>query len=153
MLDLGKWKIIKLGFWLGIGFIIPQIIVLYGGSIVAALAMPAMMEMPMQDTDVISSLDRKDQIEIGPYEDKSNATQLLILGTIVNTGSEPASSIQLEAELFDAEKKFVYECTEYISNRVMPGESENYQIKCGCSSSPIPKYSTINVRVVGAHGF
>jgi hypothetical protein len=87
------------------------------------------------------------------YEDKTKGGQLLILGSIRNNGSKPASSIQLEAELFDVNDKFVYECTEYISNEVMSGESENFQIKCGCRDSQLPEYSSINIRVIGAHSF
>jgi hypothetical protein len=92
-------------------------------------------------------------IKIDTYEDKTENGQLLVLGSLTNNGSKPASSIQLEAELFDDNGKFVYECNKYISNRVMPGESENFQIKCGCRDSMLPKYRSMNIRIVSVHNF
>lgn len=163
MNELGIWKTIKFGFWLGVGFIIPQLIVMYGGTYITFLAMPKMMEMAMDNpseskdsfdvSEFTSQLDQTKKIEIGKYEDKSKDGQLLILGTITNKGDKPASSIQLEVELFDAEGKFVYECSEYISRKLVPGDTENFQVKCGCNTSPIPEYKSVDIRVVGAHGF
>jgi len=161
--EYGIWKTIKIGFWLGVGFIIPQMVVMYGGTLLTFLAMPSMIEMSSSSDDessgifdmggIGSTLDKRKQIEVGDYEDKSKDGQLLILGVVTNKGDSPASSIQLEAELFDENEKFVYECSEYISNKVMPGETENFQIKCGCRDSQIPEYNSIKIRVVGAHGF
>lgn len=163
MTEYGIWKTIKTGFWLGVGFIIPLMIVMYGDTLLTFLAMPSMIEMSSSSdgessgifdaSGIESTLDRGKQIEIGDYEDKSKDGQLLILGVVTNKGDSSASSIQLEAELFDANEKFVYECSEYINNKVMPGETENFQIKCGCKDSQIPEYSSINIRVVSAHGF
>jgi hypothetical protein len=164
MSEYGVWKTIKIGFWLGIGFIVPQMIVLYGGTVISILAMPAMMEMSMNgDVDaspevfsaagITSQMDSKDQIKIDSYEDKSTDGQLLVIGSLTNNGAESVSSIQLEAELFDGDANFVYECTEYVNNKVMPGESENFQIKCGCRDSALPEYSSIKIEVIRAHNF
>jgi hypothetical protein len=163
MQEYGIWKTIKVGFWLGIGFIIPQMIVMYGGTIMTFIAMPSMMQGVMEDgmeenisenmEDFTSELNRTAQVELLAHEDRSRDGQLLILGSLKNGGEKPVSSIQLEAELFDENNKFVYECTEYISRRLMSGDVENYQIKCGCKGGELPQYSTFTVRVVGAQGF
>jgi len=159
MENLGTWKLIKIGFWLGIGFIIPQLVVLYSGTALTMLAMPSMVDAAFNsgDEDVMSSFtsnyDRVDQIEISSYREQKNGTQLLILGSVKNIGDTKASSIQLEAELMDESGNFVYECSEYISNDLKPGDVENFQIKCGCGKNPVPKYAKLNVRVVSASGY
>ncbi|MCP4492640.1 MAG: hypothetical protein GY820_35830 [Gammaproteobacteria bacterium] len=157
--NLGKWKLVKVGFWLGIGFIIPQLVVLYSGTALTMLAMPSMMEASFESEDgsVMSSLtsnfDRAEQIKINNYREQKNGNQLLILGSIVNKGDKKASSIQLEAELTDEGGNFVYECSEYISNDLKPGDIENFQIKCGCGKNPVPEYANVNVRVISARGY
>lgn len=146
MNEYGIWKTIKTGFWFGLGLIIPLVMVLYGGRVITILAMSSVKPV------ITSQLDAKKQIKIVSYEDKTKDGQLLIVGSLKNNGTKSTSSIQLEAELFDGNGKFVYECTEYISNDVLPMESENFQIKCGCKDSQLPKYSSLKIRVISAHG-
>ncbi len=154
MENWGIWKLIKVGFWLGIGFILPQLVVMYSGTVISVLAMPSIMgSSDNYMSDISSRLNRTSQIEILEQREQNNGEQLLILGKIKNTGNKIASSIQLEAELLDSEGVFVYECSEYISKKLKPGDIENYQIKCGCGDSPLPAYKSITVRVVSASGF
>lgn len=155
----GIWKLIKVGFWLGIGFILPQLVVLYSGTALTVLAMPSMMEASVSGasdglvSDISSEFNRAKQIQILEQREQKHGEQLLILGKIKNSGDNKASSIQLEAELLDSEGTFVYECSEYVSKELQPGETENYQIKCGCGKTPLPNYNSITVRVVSASGF
>jgi len=155
----GKWKIIKTGFWLGIGFIIPQLIVMYSGTAITMLAMPSIMEASFnaEDGDALSSFtsnyDRTDQVKLIDFREQKNNNQLLILGSIENIGTKKAGSIQIEAELLDENGAFIYECSEYINKDLMPGDIENYQISCGCGKNPVPDYATVNVRVVSASGY
>ena len=156
---MSKRKLIRIGFWLGIGFIVPQLFIMFSGTAISMLAMPSIMEASFdsKNNDVVSNFtsnfDLKDQIKIQDYREKRNGNQLLILGTIVNSGDKKASSIQLEAELKDKDGNFVYECTEYINKDLKPSDIENFQIKCGCGKNAIPEYSTINVRVVSANNY
>ncbi|MET0049936.1 MAG: FxLYD domain-containing protein [Candidatus Thiodiazotropha sp.] len=122
MNEYGIWKTIKTGFWFGLGLIIPLIVVMYGGRMITVFAMSSVKPA------ITSQIDAKKHIEIISYEDKTKDGQLLILGSLKNNGSASTSSIQLEAELFDNNDKFVYECTEYVSNDVPSGETENFQI-------------------------
>ena len=161
----GIWKLIKVGFWLGIGFIIPQLVVLYSGTVITMLAMPSIIESSYVETEeegvdqeafvsnYSSNYDRTDQIEILDYREQLQGDQLLILGKITNSGDSHANSIQLEAELLDSAGEFVYECSEYINKKLQPKEIENFQIKCGCGKKPLPEYASITVRVVNAHSF
>jgi hypothetical protein len=68
MNEYGVWKTIKIGFWLGIGFIIPQMIVMYGGTVISILAMPSMMEMSMNSG--VESLGSFDVGNISPQLDE-----------------------------------------------------------------------------------
>ena len=160
------WKYIKVGFWLGIGFSIPQFIVFHSGTAITLLAMPLLMEKSFEQmageddsngnfsiSALTSKFDITSEIKIEEFREARHGDQLLILGIVTNNGKKAASSIQLEAELKDENGKFVYECTKYINKRLKPGEKENFQIKCGCGSTPLPKYVTIDVRVVSASRF
>ncbi len=156
------WKTIKIGFLLGIGFIIPQLLVLYTGTVLTILAIPSMLDAQFDELDEFTDsgfaeaaldYDRTDHIEVTQFREQKNGEQLLVLGTIQNTGDKSTNSITLEAELSDKAGEFVYECTEYISKNLEPGESENFQIKCGCGQNPMPEYATMNVRVVSASSF
>ena len=159
MENWGKWKLIKVGFWLGIGFIIPSFIVIYSGTALTILAMPSMMQASFEseDSDVTSSFtsnfDIADQIKIKSYREQKNGNQLLILGEIENIGDKKASSIQLEAELSNEKGDFVYECSEYINKDLKAEEIENFQIKCGCGDKPVPEYAEVSVRVVSASNY
>lgn len=156
MENFSVWKWIKIGFWLGIGFILPQMFVLYAGTVGTYMALPSVIENTW-DADSASNyseqFDRAASIKIENFRDESDGTRLLILGRIVNVGDSKARSIQLEAELFNQAGEFVYECSEYISKDLASQEAENFQIKCGCGNSPIPPYKEVTVRVVGASAF
>ena len=159
MENWGKWKFIKAGFWLGIGFIIPQLIALYSGTALSMLAMPFMIEASYESdyggaiSNLTSNFDMADQIKIQEFREQKNGNQLLILGSIVNSGDKKASSIQIEAELTDKGGKFVYQCSEYINKDLKPGDIENFQIKCRCGENPVPEYAEVNVRVVSASSY
>ena len=94
--------------------------------------------------------DKTSDIEILEYRETKHGDQLLILGEVKNIGTKTVSSIQLEAELFDSQKKFVFECSEYLSRRLKAGEIEHFQIKCGCRGKGVPDYESLSVRVVSA---
>jgi len=159
MENLGKWKLIKAGFWLGIGFIIPSLVVMYSGTALTILAMPSMMEASFESEDngimsnFTSDFDVADQIKIKSYREQRNGNQLLILGSIENIGDKKASSIQLEAELSDEKGNFVYECSEYINKALNAGEVEKFQIKCGCGDNSVPSYVKASIRVVSASSY
>jgi hypothetical protein len=151
MESLSPSKLIKAGFWLGLGFIGPTII---AGIGVTALmfAMPSFWQM--QGTEMAEKMmeefDKTDYIRIVDFRESMNGNQVLILGTIENTGPMAIGSIQIEAELLDAKKVMVFECSEYISKKLKPAEKESFQVKCGCGNQPVPAHDSMTVRVVKA---
>jgi hypothetical protein len=155
---LSSWKLIKAGFWIGIGFIIPSIVVYFIGTYLVYsspfLWQSSVMEEGMESVEqYIEESDKISQIKILKYSEKTHNEQLIILGVIENVGSTNVSSIRLEAELLDDNKEMVYECSEYISKKIKGGEKENFQIKCGCSGQSVPKYTSVSLRVVGASNY
>lgn len=164
----GIWKTIKIGFWLGIGFIVPQLVVMYSGTVLTVLAMPSLLELPAEEytvelddeadgfSDVVNfyeDLDLTKEIKLGEYTERLSEGHLHIIGSVSNIGEQAAGSIEIEAELLDAQGNFVYECSEYIGSKVQPGASENFLMKCGCSRESVPEYATISLRVVEASAF
>lgn len=158
MESLGPWKLIKAGFWVGIGFIIPSIGVYIFGTYLLystpALWQSAAMDSGMESVEsFMDNADKSKQIKILQFREIINGEQLLILGVIENTSNSTVSSIRLEAELLDDQKQMVYECSEYISRKLKAGEKENFQIRCSCGSQPTPKYSSVSLRVVSASSY
>jgi len=100
--------------------------------------------------DVMSHGEKADQVKVLEFRESRNGPQLLILGTIENTGSDTLNSVSLQAELLDDQGKMVYECDEYVSQSIKAGAKENFQIKCGCHDKPVPAYKSVTVRVVKA---
>ncbi|MDH5633283.1 MAG: FxLYD domain-containing protein [Gammaproteobacteria bacterium] len=162
MNEWGKWQLIKAGFWLGIGFIVPSAAVLLATTVGSVWIMPTAMEasgwMGGEDAtdmteDFRSRYDKSDQVRIVSYRETRTGNRLLVLGEIENAGKGNVTSVHLEAELKDKNGKFVYECSDYINRKLASGDKENFQISCGCGSNPLPEYATVDVRVVSANSF
>ena len=150
-MDVGPLKLIKSGFWLGLGFIVPIIIGLIVGTFLLfsfpSLWQPGSEEMA---SHALAEMDKTAQVRITDSRKTMNGTQTLILGTVENTGPDTIGSVQLEAEFFDGSKKMVFECSEYISQKLAPSATENFQIKCGCTSQTVPAHESFTVRVISA---
>jgi hypothetical protein len=150
--SLGVLKTIKIGFLLGIGFIFPLVLALYSGAIMTMFAVPPMMEESINE-QLLANFDKSSSIKIVDYREEINEKRLLILGSIMNEGSENVSSVHLEAELLDSDDRFVFECSGTINKELKPGETENFQITCGCGDTIAPEHSRVNLRVVSASSY
>ena len=58
-----------------------------------------------------------------------------IIGSVKNNGKAKASSLKIEANLFN-HGKFVDQYSTYITGALAPGESRNFKIACGCNAPP-----------------
>lgn len=147
--------LIKAGFFLGLGFVIPLLLVEYVAVRFAVTEMISASEEYMEELDEnMFSADETDVAvlpELGEYEANMQGEQLLITGTVKNISDRPYESITLEAELYDEAGKFVYECTEYINQELAVGQSENYLIKCGCSKGDVPDFASAKVKVTDVY--
>jgi hypothetical protein len=163
MKNLTIFQTIKLGFWLGVGFMIPSLLgsafTALGGFYFAGFMVGESMrgefemhELPAELSDITGEGLIKG-ISIESYEDKSTEKRLIILGSLKNNNDKTVNSINLEAEFFDKNGKFVYECGEYINGPLVSGVSENYKISCGCNKGLMPKYDNFTVRVIDAQSY
>ena len=158
MESLGPWKLIKAGFWVGIGFIVPSIGAYILGTYLI-YSMPSLWQSNVMESgkevaeSFMADSDKSNQVKITQFREVKNGKQLLILGTVENAGETPVGSIRVEAELLDGKKQMVFECSEYITKKLKKGEKENFQIKCGCGDQPVPEHKSVSVKVVGANNF
>lgn len=162
MNEWSTWRFIKAGFWLGIGFIVPSLAVYAIGTVAVVALTPTVMEMATEDmvdsyeedfSSVRDKYDQTEHVDIVRYATAEQDGRLLINGVVRNNGTAKVSSIQLEAELFNRDGEFVYECSEYISKALGSNESENFQIKCGCKGDTTPEYEKLTVRVISANAY
>ncbi len=153
------WHWIKIGFFLGIGFMIPALLIDLIGSFAMIKGMSSFMDSTFENTiieDTGSYMDNFDQsqdIAILSHREQPMDGQLLVLGTLANQGEKTINSVQLEVELLDDNKAMVYECSEYTSHKIKPGAKENFQVKCGCSTTKLPAYTSYTIRVTQANSY
>lgn len=147
-------KLIKIGFWIGLGFIVPNILGTFFSS-ASMFLMPSLWQSQGSEMaeKMMSEMEKTDQVRIKDFRESANGNQILIIGSVENTGSTPVGSIQIEVELFDEKKQMVFECSEYISRKLKPAEEERFQVKCGCGNQPVPAHESVTVRVVKASSY
>lgn len=154
MESLSPLKLIKIGFWVGLGFIVPNLIgTLFSSA--SMFVMPSFWQSQGSEMTerMMSEMEKTDQVRIKDFRESANGNQVLIIGSVENTGNMPVGSIQIEAELFDGKKQMVFECSEYISKKLKPAEAEKFQVKCGCGNQPVPAHESLTVRVVKASSY
>jgi len=158
--NLSAWKIVKTGFLLGIGFMIPLLLMnvaVLGVSISSIYSSLANFDdfenLEEFQQEYPGFADHIADISIEDYHFLMQGNQLLIHGIIKNNGTDVINSIELEAELFDESEQYVYECSEYMSSKLMPEQQENFQITCGCSDNGLPEFQSVKVKVTNASSY
>lgn len=145
---------IKNGFLIGVGFILPIAMGVWVGDKLINYSSGSESYESDEYTDFSDiTTDYANLITVEKYADKSKDGKINILGSIINKGTISVDSIKLEAEFFNNEGEFVQEQTTYISKKLEPNESENFQISCTCKGQLLPEYTKVTVRVVSAHSF
>lgn len=71
-------------------------------------------------------------------------------GTVENRGKSPARGVQIEVNLFSADK-FVDQYSTYISGTMAPGVVRYFKISCGCKDSPPAQHDSFKVLVVESY--
>lgn len=153
METLTIWQLVRAGFWIGVGFLVPS--ALLGFASMAWVGYALSSFDPTETLEEIASPDFDDTegLELGRWRTAPHGKRLLILGSVRNTRDSEVGSVQVEAEFFDVDGAYVYECSEYIRGDLQPGATENYQITCGCRNASLPDHERIEVRIVSASTF
>lgn len=156
MESLNPWKLVKYGFWLGVGFIIPTLVVtMLSGALMFAVPVISSLE-DLDDADLGDQLqsfstnfDQSENVHILEHREVTNGSQLLVLGRVENRSEKTISSVMIEVELLDESGNLAYECSGYVQ-RIDPSKAENFQVACGCGGRPPPAYKTVSVKVASA---
>ncbi|WP_339414467.1 FxLYD domain-containing protein [Pseudomonas sp. EA_35y_Pfl2_R5] len=145
---------IKNGLLIGVGLLLPITAGVWAGNMLVNYVSSS-ESYESDDYSGYSELttDYAELISVEKFTDKSKDGKVNILGTITNKGEVSVGSIKLEAEFFNNEGEFVQEQSTYISKKLAPNESENFQITCTCKGQSLPEYTKITVRTVSAHSF
>lgn len=84
-------------------------------------------------------------------KERVSESEFTLLGVLENKGDARWSSINIKAELFNAEGEFIDECSEYITQNSLPGSKLNFKLSCGsCSKFQLGDYRTYKLSVVSA---
>nr|WP_298174654.1 FxLYD domain-containing protein [uncultured Pseudomonas sp.] len=145
---------IRNGFLIGVGFILPIALGVWAGDkLVNYSGDSENYEIDEYSDFSEITTDYAELITVEKFSDKSKDGKINILGSVINKGKVSVGSIKLEAEFFNNEGEFVQEQSTYISKKLEPNESENFQISCTCKGQLLPDYKKVTVRVVSAHSF
>lgn len=151
MESLTPLKLIRAGFWIGIGFLIPCVFAYIAVTGLFWWGSTSFVSNTMNEiSDPFKGDEAVGQLKIQNYRESIVGSRYIILGSVENTGSKVVKSLSLEAELMDENGQMVYECSEHISGDLKEGEAENFQISCGCGDQQIPDHKTVNVKIADA---
>jgi hypothetical protein len=129
------------GFLLGIGLSIAL-----GVTYVVAMQW-TMTKTQAEFADITAGFSAKD-IVLSDVEEQKHDGATWIIGSAKNIGKRPASSVEVQANLFQR-GKFVDQYSTYIRGKMKPGESKYFKIACGCKDSPPADHDSFKVEVVG----
>lgn len=74
---------------------------------------------------------------------KSTFDRLNILGTIVNNGGDTPRYVNVYADLFDKNGKFIFQCMTQFSDGLRANQKVNFMIEChGMPKELIPSYDS-----------
>jgi len=83
---------------------------------------------------------------------RQSGTSLDIIGLITNSGSRKWSSVNIEAEFFDAAGGFIDEQTETIRSEVAPGAKEHFKITLRTPDAKVQAADTkMVVKIAGGY--
>lgn len=89
-------------------------------------------------------------VEITKDREIERDDRLLILGEVKNIGEANARGIKVTVDLYQ-DNEFVKQCSTSVNGELPPGETRNFEIKCGggCKNSPIVEHDSYEVYVTG----
>lgn len=77
---------------------------------------------------------------------KNNWGNISILGTVDNNGEDTPRFVNVYADLFDKNGKFIYQCTHQFNEGLRKGQRANFMISChGLPKELVSNYETFKV--------
>jgi len=145
---------IRIGFLRGIGFALSVLIIWGAVAIIFFI-----VQYPDQAVDLINEITDYDEYVRFTSETKLKAetdryeldeNKLVLLGRVFNETDHTWKNIKVEAELFDKDE-FVKECTQTLGGFLKPGDTEVFELSCGCcKQKSFPSFDRIDLKVTNA---
>lgn len=141
---------------LGFTFALVAVFWLLGGMMIGKMSEDAYSELEVRVSNDggYRKFDEKAGLGVKSHSDRKTENRVEILAQIENNGDATWSHISLEVEFFDAQNRFLDECSKFLQGHLAPGQIENVKIGCGgCSGSTVEQYATYAVKIVDASLF
>ena len=141
------------GFVYGLGIAIALVVVLGIASAVASklYSSKAQEQKFQEQLTGYKAYSTDAGLEIVSHESRRAGKTFVVIGKVKNRGADTWQSVNMEVELFAANRKFVDNCHDYISGAIRPGEEKNFKVECRrCDDAPLPAFKTYEVKIVDA---
>jgi hypothetical protein len=143
---LGVLKKIGVGFLYGVGFALGAAGVvavgMFGGASYFTSAKGGAVSLPSHETT-----ERRSNPEQFAISDTSAITNrwgsVSVLGTVENQGADTPRYVNVYADLFNKDGKFIYQCMRQFNEGLRKGQRVNFMIEChGMPKELAPSYET-----------
>lgn len=139
------------GFLIGLGFSVALVLVVFGGWYLYVEYIYKQQVASMMESTGWKEYSRDAGLEISEHRPVRTDNNLEVVGTLKNTGADAWESVSVEVELFDADNRFVDECSEYVNSVVFAGGTEHFKVSCGgCEKRPLVEYDHYEIKVTDA---
>ena len=139
-------RLLKTGFWLGLGLCVPLIAAqIAANSLEHAIfhvTLKEKMQTAIREAATATGSGQVDNVRVISYQESRDEDDAVFRGVVENVSEDTLSSFTLEVEFFDAQKQFMTECQKYMSVRLKPQQRENFELRCGIKSPDTPHVST-----------
>lgn len=143
--------------------------ILYGvgiGLIVALFAWGSSLYFESQNKEIMrgeynngecrnyKKCEDKSGLAVTITKERINSEEFIILGNVSNSGDIKWTSVKVKAELFDKGNNFIDECSEYIDQKVFPGQAINFKLSCTkCSKVNMDDYNSYKVSIIDGNTY
>jgi hypothetical protein len=143
---LGLLKKLGVGFIYGVGFALGAAgiaaLAVFGGASYLTSTKGASVSAPPSGT-----VERRSNPEQFVVSDTSTITNrwgsISILGTVENKGEDSPRYVNVYADLFNKDGKFMYQCMHQFNEGLRKGQRANFMIEChGMPKELMPTYET-----------
>jgi hypothetical protein len=139
------------GFLVGLGFSIALVLVVIAGQYLYVKYMYREHVSEIMSNSEWKEYNPDAGLVISEHSPIRTDNNLEVIGVVKNNGEDVWSSISIEVELFDANGKFIDECSKYLSSPLSPSGSENFKVNCGgCEKRPITNFHHYDIRIKDA---
>ncbi len=96
--------------------------------------------------------DYREDLQITVQEKRTTDDNLKILGSIENQGKTTWDGVELDAEFYDADGKFIDEESSRVSSSIVPGQTEHFKIEIYSAPARILDDNVqMKLKIAGAH--